>query len=199
MAHHKGLLSTARSRGLAESMACGLCVCLGLGLFLAAPRARAYEVRGGDVLLRPVVGSSAHILHLDVATRATPAAGMVIGLDAEFPADASFSMVGGIRPFLGPRFVDVATWLGGRVRYTELRAPLLPWLSGGAVVSLGGPLGHGEPHGQIGARAAMGVDYFVIRDVAFGLEVGTELAWLWSPLPTLEWSTDVLVGMSWRL
>ena len=44
----------------------------------------------------------------------------------------------------------------------------------------------------------MGIDYFVMRNLAIGVEVGAEASVLMLPLWYVEATTEALAGVSWR-
>lgn len=161
--------------------------------------AGAYTVKPGDLLLKPVTGASINVARLNVATKATPPAGMVLGADLDWSFDGNWSLMASLRPTLSPGFVDGNLGVGARYRLLQLDAPLIPWASAQAVVAVGAPLGYGDAHVNVGARVGGGVDYFVMRDVAVGVEVQSELTALVAPLAAAEASTEVLLGVTFRL
>ena len=167
------------------------------GIF--ASDAGAYTVRPGDMLLRGVAGAGVNVASLDVATKATPAAGMVMGVDFDWSFDGDWSLATSLRPTFSPGFVDANVGVGAKYRVLSLDAPFIPFATGQVTTALGGPLGYGDVHWNVGARLAGGVDYFVMRDLAVGLEIGSELSTLAVPLLAAEWTTEVLVGVTWRL
>lgn len=170
-----------------------------LGCVLAAQPAAAYSVDTGDWVLRPVAGASVNVLRLDVATRETPTAGMITGVDLDYGLQGPWSLSAGLRPVLASGFLDFGTRLGAKYRWIQLDAPLLPYLGADATLATGFPLGYGDVHFNTGVRLAVGADYFVTRHLAVSFELGTELSWLWAPIGTAELSQEALLGLSWRL
>ncbi len=166
---------------------------------LLSASASAYTVRPGDLLIKGVAGASVNVARLNVATKATPPAGMVLGADFDWSFDGNWSLMTSLRPVLSPGFVDGNLALGARYRVLQLDAPLIPWASAQLVTALGAPLGYGDLHVNVGARLGGGIDYFVMRDLAVGVEVATEASALLVPLLGAEASTEVLVGVTWRL
>lgn len=174
---------------------------LGLTLFclgFAAPPVSAYRVDAGDWVLRPVAGASVNVLRLNVATRETPVAGMITGLDIDYGLQGPWGLSAGLRPVLAPDFIDMGAHLGAKYRWLQLDAPLLPYLGAGLALAAGVPLGYGDVHFNTGLRLAAGADYYVTRHFAVGFEVGTEISWLWTPLAAFELSQEALLGLSWR-
>jgi hypothetical protein len=165
---------------------------------LAGP-AQAYTVKGGDVLVKGITGASVNVARLDVATKATPPAGLALGADIDWSFDGAWSLAVSLRPVLSPGFVDGSVGVGARYRMLQLDAPFIPFAVAQVTTAVGGPLGYGDVHVNVGARLGAGVDYWVMRDLAVGVEIGTEGSALLTPLLAPEWSTDALIGITWRL
>lgn len=170
---------------------------LALGLF-AAGSAGAYTVRSGDFLLRPVVGASVNVFRLDVATRATPPAGLLVGLEADYAITGEWNVSASLREVLAPGFLDTQLGVGAKYRLLATEAPLIPYASLLATFAFGAPLQYGDAHLNVGARLALGADYFVLRDLAIGAEVSLEPSFLAAPLPALEVTAEALAGLSYR-
>ena len=166
---------------------------------LLATSASAYTVKPGDLLIKGVTGASVNVARFNVATKATPPAGLLLGADLDWSFDGNWSLAASVRPVLSPGFIDGNVGLGARYRVLQLDAPLIPWVLAQLVTAVGGPLGYGDLHVNLGARLGGGVDYFVMRNLAVGIEVATECSALLTPLPGAEPSTEVLLGVSWRL
>ncbi len=168
-------------------------------IFACAQSASAYTVRPGDMLIRGVTGASVNVARLNVATKATPPAGLVLGADFDYSIDGDWSFAASLRPVFSPGFVDANLGLGAKYRALFLEAPFIPFATAQLTTAIGGPLGYGDVHSNFGARVGGGVDYFVMRDLAVGLEIGTEVSLLATPLLAAEWTTDVILGVTWRL
>jgi hypothetical protein len=151
------------------------------------------------VLVKAVTGASVNVARFDVATRATPAGGLVVGADVDWSFDGSWSLAASVRPTLSPGFVDGNVGVGARYRVLQLDAPFIPFVVAQFTSAIGGPLGYGDVHGNLGARIGGGVDYWVMRDLAVGIELTTEASALVVPATAFEWSTDVGIGVTWRL
>jgi hypothetical protein len=168
-------------------------------MFAATAPAQAYTVRGGDVLVKGAGGVSVNVARLDVATKATPPAGLLLGADIDWSFDGNWSLAASIRPVLSSGFVDGNVGIGARYRLLQLDAPFVPFAVAQVTTAVGGPLGYGDVHWNVGARVGGGVDYWVMRDLAVGVEISTEGSGLLVPLPAVEWSTDALLALTWRL
>jgi len=166
---------------------------------LWASTGHAYTVRPGDLLVKGVTGAGVNVARLNVATKATPPAGMVLGADLDWSFDGEWSLVSSLRPTFSPGFVDANLGVGAKYRVLSLEAPFIPFAMAQVTTALGGPLGYGDAHVNVGARLGGGVDYFVMRDLAVGVEIGSELSLLATPLLAPEWTTEVLIGVTWRL
>lgn len=165
---------------------------------LALPAA-AYSVGPGDLLLRPVAGASVNVLRFPAATRATPSGGMLLGVDFDYSIDGALNITAALRPVVSPNYVDANLGVGVKYRVVQLGAPFIPYGSAMLTGALGGPLGAGAVHANAGLRLAGGVDYFVMRDLAVGLEIGAEGSGLFVPVLFPEASTEFLLGVTFRL
>lgn len=166
---------------------------------VGASQAGAYTVAPGDVLIRGVTGASVNVARLDVATKATPPAGLVLGVDLDWSIDGPLAFAASLHPVFSPGFVDANLGVGVKYRVLQLEAPFIPFGVAQVTTAVGGPLGYGDVHFNVGARVGGGVEYFVMRDLAVGVEIGTELSALLAPLNAAEWTTEALVGVTWRL
>jgi outer membrane protein W len=177
---------------------------MGVGKFLLAvavtmaSTASAYTVKPGDMIVRASVGPSVNVLRLDVATKATPASGIQLGVDFDYALDGAWAVASSLRGTFAPGFVDGNVGVGAKYRVLQLNAPFIPYASAQAIGAVGGPLGYGDIHTNVGVRVAAGMDYFVRRDLSVGLEVATEGSLLLTPLVQPEASVDALVAVGWR-
>lgn len=165
---------------------------------LASSSARAYTISAGDMVLRPVAGASINVLRLEVATRETSPGGLVLGLDFDYSFDGPWNVTAMFRPSMWPGYVDTQAGVGVKYRVVQLDAPFIPYGSAMVTGALGGPLRYGAPHVNFGTRLAAGVDYFVMRNLAVGVEAGVEGSVLFWPLLWPETSAELLAGVSWR-
>lgn len=176
----------------------GLCAAVLALSCLAPSAAAAYTVAGGDFLLRPVLGASVNVLRLDVATRETPAGGLLLGLDADYAITGEWNVAATLRPVLAPGFIDTQLGVGAKYRLLATEAPLIPYASLLGTFALGAPLKYGDAHLNVGARLALGADYFVLRDLAVGIEAAVESSFLAVPISALEVTAEALIGLTYR-
>ncbi|MBI1947012.1 MAG: hypothetical protein HYS27_15050 [Deltaproteobacteria bacterium] len=165
----------------------------------SATPAGAYTVKPGDLLLRPVAGASVNAMRFSAATRATPQGGMLLGVDFDWSFDGALAFTAALRPVVSPGYLDVNLGLGAKYRLVQLGAPFIPYGSAMLTSAVGGPFGHGDVHWNEGIKLAGGVDYFVVRNLAVGLEVAVEGSTLLNPVFTPEVSTELLAGVTFRL
>lgn len=158
-----------------------------------------YTVEPGDMLLRPVAGASVNVIRLKAATRDTPQGGMLLGVDFDWSFDGAWALTTAFRPVVSSDYVDANLGVGAKYRVIQLNAPFIPYASLAATTAVGGPMGFGDLHVNAGLRLAGGVDYWVMRNLAVGLELGGELSHLFVPIAQPEFSTEALVGVTWRL
>lgn len=159
----------------------------------------AYTVSPGDLLVRPVVGASVNVVRLKAATRDTPQGGMLLGVDLDWSFDGAWALTAAFRPVLSSDYVDANLGVGAKYRVIQLNAPFIPYASLMATTAVGGPVGFGDLHVNAGLRLAGGVDYWVMRDLAVGLEMAAETSALFVPITQPEVSTEILAGVTWRL
>jgi hypothetical protein len=173
-------------------------VLLALIAALAASPAAAYTVTAGDWLVKPVAGAAVNVVRFPAASRATPEGGMVLGVDVDYSFDGPLCFTGAFRPVLSPNYVDADLGAGVKYRIVQLNAPFIPYASAMVTGAVGGPLGPGELHVNVGGRVAGGVDYFVMRNFSVGLEMSAEVTALFTPVVQPEATTEILAGVSWR-
>jgi hypothetical protein len=123
---------------------------------------------------------------------------MLVGVDLDYAITGEWNVTGFLRPVLSPAFLDTQLGAGVKYRLLATQAPLIPYASGMLTFALGLPLKLGDAHPNAGLRAAIGADYFFLRDLAIGAEVGVEGSVLAAPVATVEVSTEALIGLTWR-
>lgn len=163
------------------------------------PAAQAYSVDGGNLIVRPVVGASVNALRLEAATRKSPPGGMLLGVDLDFSVNGPINITAAVRPVVFVGYVDVQLGLGGKYRVTQLGTPFIPYASVMATVAGASQIRWvTQPHANVGLRAALGLDYFVMKNLALGVEVGTEASALLYPMLYPEVTVEALAGVSYR-
>ena len=167
-----------------------------VGILLFSSTLGAYDFNPGDFLVRGVLGSSVNVVHAD----GTPDAGMVLGLEAEYMLAPKVSLTGAIRPVLSGGFIDLGFGIGAKYRWTREVLPFIPYVSVAMTPAFLIPTHAGQSmHFNWGLRPTAGCDYFVMRDLAVGLELALEPSYLFgSSGKNLEVSVDALLGITWR-
>ena len=175
-------------------------VVLNMMCFWAA-NALAYEFSTGKVFIRGVVGPTVNVVRFDDdANKATPGAGLVIGVETEYVINNPWSVIGGVRPSFTPGYVDLGFGIGAKYRWSDLEVPLIVSASGELTPAVLIPTSTGSSHFNLGVRMSAGVDYFLMSDLAVGLQVAVEPSLLWNaPIRSLEASIEFLAGMMYRI
>lgn len=162
--------------------------------------AGAYDFQPGDWFLKPIVGSKVNVVRYDRVTRQTPQAGMWLGLELDYMMDISWGPTGGLHILLAPGFVDAEAVLGVKYRFIETGAPYIPYAAISVSNSFLFPTAVGAFHWNVGLKPALGLDYFVMRNFAVGLEIGARPSLLIaSTMRKLEFSVEALLGITWRI
>lgn len=164
-----------------------------------ATSAHAYSVDAGDLILRPVFGPSINVARIGVATKESPPAGMLVGADVDFALDSHWSVTGLVHPVFSPDFLDLGFGGGGKFRLAGFVPPIIPYVSATTTLAIGIPFRPAEPHVNVGVRAAVGAEYFLLRRLAIGLEAALEGSVAFAPVVQPEMSSEVLIGLTWRL
>ncbi len=162
----------------------------------------AYQLQATEWLVKPTMGGRINVVTAERNTpQASPGGGFLIGADLEYMVDKSTSAILEFHPFFASGFIEVGFGVGAKYRFDGNDIPLIPY--GAATVTFGwllptmaGP----STHFNMGLRPAIGLDYFVTRDMAIGLEFGCQPTLvLISGTASFDLSLDVLLGMTWRL
>jgi len=159
----------------------------------------AYDFQAGDMVLRPLLGVNINVIRLDKVTRESPGATLVIGTGFDY----SFSDAIALSTLLKLQFSSGYLGLGADVGvkyhvYTD-GIPLIPYgaLYLGQVILF--PLKSQPSHYNIGMRIAGGVDYFILRHVALGLDLSVFPNVVFTKgYSQFELAVDVFLGVSWR-
>jgi hypothetical protein len=171
-----------------------------LPFLILASSASAYDLQPGNWLIRGVIGGSINVVREDSASRPTPGAGAMVGFETEYMFDQNWTVLGAIRPVFAPGFVDLGFGLGAKYRWTDVGIPFIPFASVALTPAILIPTGDAKSHFNLGLRPSIGCDYFVMRDLAFGLEAALEPSYLFgSGYRSVELSIDILLGITWRL
>lgn len=169
-----------------------------IGIFSFA--SYGYEFYAGDVVFKPVAGATINVLRYDKVTRETPKGGMTLGLDVDYLFSDAWAVTAGIRPVFSSGFIELGILAGAKYRLTQTDAPFIPYASLSFVTATLFPVPKGAKHVNIGLRPAVGIDYFVLRNLTVGLELAVEPSvMLTSGATDIEMSIDALFGVAWRM
>jgi hypothetical protein len=122
----------------------------------------------------------------------------LLGVDLDYSIDGAWNVTGAVRPVFSPGYLHTNVGLGVKYRVVQLEAPFIPYASAMLTGGLGTPLRLGVPHLNVGVRAAAGVDYFVMRDLAVGVEVAGEGSVLALPILWFESTVQLLAAVTYR-
>jgi len=159
----------------------------------------AYDFRPGNIFLRPFAGAEINVLRYQGPGTATPGAGLLLGFGMDYVVDFDWGASGDIHANISPDYFDLSLSFGGKYWFTQTRLPFVPYAAVYLPVSVLIPT-YAKSHWNIGLRPALGIQYFVMRNFAIGLEVGlTPSIMLSSVKSAFEISVDAAFMFSWRL
>lgn len=165
---------------------------------LNASTALAYTVKAGDQVVRATAGGTFNFVRHRLVSRETPASLMTVGVGYDFAFTNSFSVIGALRPGFAERYIELPAAAGVRYRFPGLDAPLIPYASLEATLSLGLPLEPPPPHLNLGLRAGAGFEYFVTGSFGLGVEFALETGPLFLPSFDLESTAELLFSFGYR-
>lgn len=168
---------------------------------LGASSVGAYDFTAGDFLLRGFVGGSINVISEDGKSEKTPDAGGILSLDLEYMLTDAWSVSGSIRPMFAKLFVDLGFAAGVKYRFASNSVPFIPYVGVALTPALLFPIDVGRDHFNLGLRALGGCDYFLMRDLAFGVELALEPSYViyGAKYHKFELTVEALVGLTWRI
>ena len=169
---------------------------LGLGFFDVP--AHAYTVQTGDQMVRTTMGLSSNFMRYEVVTKETPANAFLTGLGYEYALDGPWNVVGQIAPGFADGFIDLRLGGGAKYRLIQLEMPLIPYAEAQLISAFGIPTRYQELHFNLGMRAGLGFDYFIMRQLSVGLGLAWEFSGLFSPELAPEMSAEGLLSVGWK-
>jgi hypothetical protein len=175
-----------------------LCSALFVVALAGAGPTAAYTIQTGDQMLKTSLGVSNNFMRYEVVTKDTPANLFVTGINYEYALDGPWNAVGHFMPGFADGFIDFRLGAGAKYRLIQLDMPLIPYAEAQLTSALGVPTRYQEQHFNLGMRTALGVDYFVMRQFAVGIELGWELSGLFSPEIAPEMSAEGLFCLGWK-
>jgi len=175
-----------------------LCSVLSFVCFTSSNPAAAYTVQTGDQMVKASLGVSSNFMRYEVVTKDTPANLLLTGVNYEYAFDGPWNAVGHFMPGFADGFIDFRLGAGAKYRLIQLDMPLIPYAQAELTTAFGVPTRYQELHFNLGMRTAVGVDYFVMRQLAVGIELGWELSGLLSPEIAPEMSAEGLFCLGWK-
>lgn len=171
-----------------------------VSVFLAL-NAVSYEFSTNKVFLRGVMGPVVNMVRYDAITsEASPAGGLMLGVEAEWVVTKPWALVGGFRPTFSAGFVDLGFSIGARYRWDDLGLPIILNTSLELTPAVLLPFGGGSTHFNIGLRPSIGIDYFLMRDLVIGAQLAFDPSWLVTErFRGFEASIEFLTSLSFKI
>lgn len=167
-----------------------------IGLCLSCA-ASAYEYHAQDVLLRFVTGPNVNFVREEATT---PGTGFLIGIEGEYMLDSTWGAFGAFKPVFYPDYMELSLDVGVHYRFVDAQTPFAFNMGVSLVPSVLFSSVTGVTHWNLGLRPELGFDYYVMRELAIGFEVGlTPSLLLNSDVRRFEAAVDVLLGVLWRI
>lgn len=174
---------------------------LGLVLALFSLPLWSYEFQARDWQLKAVVGADVRSIKYEQITKETPGAGAVLGLDLDYMFEKSLSALGTVHSVFLPGAFDLQFGGGAKYRLPVQTSPFIPYVSGQLYFGFLIPSMPGRSmHFNVGPKVSGGFDYFVLRNLAVGLDVSLFPSFMkTSGAKSFEMAFDIVLGVSWRI
>lgn len=168
---------------------------------LCSASAFSYEFATEKIFIRGVVGPTINVVRYDLnPADATPGAGLMIGVEAEYVVSKPWSLIGGFRPAFAPGFVDVGFGFGGKYRWDDFDIPINVSTGLELTPSILVPTSNVDSHFNLGLRASLGVDYFVMSNIVLGAQVAFDPSILMNQsMRSFEASIEFLFGVMYKI
>ncbi|MBL4819170.1 MAG: outer membrane beta-barrel protein [Deltaproteobacteria bacterium] len=173
---------------------------LALILSLLGAQASAYHFKAGEVWMRGLLGQVVYFAQ-DSSTQINTGA-IEMSLEADYMFDSNWSVGGTFRPLFAPQRVVLGFGAHAKYRMVKKELPVVPYASFGVIPSFmiaTNPGGKG--HFNLGLRPAAGLEYFITRNLALGLEAGITPSFIFGSgtRNTMEATFDILFGATWKI
>ena len=146
-----------------------------LACLLASTSALSYEFSTGKVFLRVVVGPVVNVFRYDdLSSEASPSAGLMLGLEAEYVVTRPWSLIAGFRPTFSSGSIDLKFGAGAKYRWDNLGMPIILYTALELTPALLVPTTNASTHFNLGIRPSFGADYFVMRDLVLGAQLALD-------------------------
>lgn len=155
-----------------------------------------YDFRPGDFFLRPSVGTKINSVR---GSSSTPGAGLLLGMGADYIIDFNWGVSGDIRLNFSPDFFEPSLMPGIKYWLSQVPVPFIPFCGIYLPIAILVPTKNNSLQTNIGLRPVIGVEYFVMRNFAVGLESGFVPSMMMSSNGVkFEFSVDASFFISWR-
>ncbi len=134
----------------------------------------AYNFEPGAMFLKPMIGSNVNVARFDALGKETPAAGLMLGAQGDYLVDIDWGVSADLRIVLSPNFVNLDFAGGVKYRFLEAKPPFIPYAGVYLNTKFLFPTNDSSFHFNFGLRPTAGVNYFISRNLALGVEVFTE-------------------------
>lgn len=172
-----------------------------IGLMMVPSALFAYDFLPGDWFARPSLGAVFNVLRADLSFNdATPWAGFALNVDLDYMVDENFAVTVGTTPYFSADHMSLGASGGMKYRNVDWLNPVIFYALAEANLGFLIPLNQGKFHTNVGLTLGVGIEYFVVRDVAidFALELEPSIAFVAGKVYG-EFALRPLLGVLWRI
>ena len=164
-------------------------------------QAAAYDFMPGDWFLTPKVGAVINVARYKALFSSTPEVGFLIGADLEYMMTDFTAIYGSLYPYVAADNINVGFAAGAKYRIIDWLNPVI--LYGSAGVSSGFLFSletNGKIHANVGVKLGIGLEYFVLRNLAIDFAIDLEPSVMFMAGKTsFEFSIEPVLGVLWRI
>jgi hypothetical protein len=171
------------------------------GVMLFCLNAASYEFSTGKVFLRGVFGATVNVFRYDaIPSEASPGAGLMLGLEADYIVTRPWSLIAGFRPSFSPGYVDLGFSVGAKYRWDDVVAPITLYGSLELTPAVLLPVAPSSVHFNMGLRPSFGFEYFLMRDLVVGGQLAIDPSWLVTKrFSSFEGSIDIAGSIMYKI
>ena len=173
---------------------------LALILSLLSVQASAYEFKAGEIWIRGLLGETVYFAQDRQTSIQTGA--IEVSMEVDYMLDSAWSLGATFRPAFAVNRVVLGFGAHGKYRMVKKDFPVVPYASFGVIPSfMIATDTNGKSHFNLGLRPAGGLEYFVSRNLALGLEAGVTPSFVFGGKTTnmMEATFDILFGATWKI